>query len=535
MRRALLSAVLPLLVAASGLTAQTPGRGARPLPDPSAAPKLVVFITVDQMRSDYIDRFAGQLSGGLARLARGGAFFTNGFQDHGVTETAPGHAATMSGRFPRSTGIARNSAGVPDPRAPLIDAPGPGASPFRFRGGVLTDWLRMKDPRTRALSVSRKDRGAILPLGRAHEDVYWYAANGHFTTSTYYRDTLPAWVRRFNDRRLPQRYAGRSWTLLLGDSAYREADSVALERGGKDNVFPHVMSADSAVAARTLADFPWMDQLTLELASTGLRELELGTGPETDVLAISLSTTDAVGHRYGPDSRELHDQILRLDRSLGAFLDTLFTFRDSSTIVIALTADHGVTSFPEISSAREHRTALAVDAAKATKATTDALKARGVAAEAFALEDGMLFVDRAAFAHARVSADSVIAAFAASLRRVPGVARVDPVRALASRDTVHDAIARRWYHAVPPDLNVEMVVTLTPSSVWGSALSTDAHHGTPSDDDAHVPIIFYGAPFKAGRYAQFARVVDMAPTLAWVTATRPAEALDGRVLWPALR
>jgi len=171
----------------------------------------VVFFTVDQMRPDYFDRWARQLTGGLGRLSRQGAFFTNAFQDHAITETAPGHSVTMSGRFPRSTGIVRNAAGVEDPQAPLLTSRDPGASPFRFRGSALIDWLRIKDPRSRALSISRKDRGAILPLGRAKQNVFWYAtSNGQFTTSRYYADTLPDWIRRVNARRVPQRFAGQA-------------------------------------------------------------------------------------------------------------------------------------------------------------------------------------------------------------------------------------------------------------------------------------------------------------------------------------
>src|SRR5690606_37925772 len=113
-----------------------------------------------------------------------------------------------------STGISSNSQGVNTADAPLIGSDDLGASPFRFRGTTLYDWLKRADPRTRALSVSRKDRGAILPIGSARTDVYWYASNGLFTTSTYYRDQLPAWVRAFNARRSPQGHAGKAWTLL---------------------------------------------------------------------------------------------------------------------------------------------------------------------------------------------------------------------------------------------------------------------------------------------------------------------------------
>ncbi|HEX2187892.1 MAG TPA: alkaline phosphatase family protein [Longimicrobiaceae bacterium] len=499
---------------------------------PRKTPTLLVFLTVDQLRADYFEKYESQLTGGLARLHRGGAVFTRAYQDHANTETAPGHASTMSGRHPRSTGIIRNVAGVQDPQAPLVGGGGAGASPFRFRGTVLTDWLRFKDPRTRALSVSRKDRGAILPLGRAKQEAYWYAWDGRFTTSTYYADTLPAWVRRFNERGVPWRMGGQAWTLLLPESAYPEPDSVPAESGGRDFTFPHVLPADSAQAVRSFPEFPWMDRLTLDLALEGLNELQLGKGPQTDVLAVSLSTTDAVGHRYGPDSREIRDQVLRLDRMLGAFLDSLYTVRDSSRVVIALTADHGVTPFPEVAHGRD-AAAYHVRLDSVTVPMRRALAARGVGSAAVTVEDGMLMVDRAALAARRVDPDSLARAFTAAARRVPGVLRADRVRDLARGDTVNDVITRRWVNMLPPDTPVEAVVTLRPGHVWGTA--TYAQHGSPEDVDAHVPVIFYGPGFRPGKYDRFARVVDMAPTLARVLRVTPTELLDGRVLTEALR
>src|SRR5438552_11253031 len=206
----------------------------------TTVPKLVLFITIDAMRPDYVTRFESQLTGGLGRLYRGGAFFSNAFQDHAITETAPGHAATLSGRFPVHTGISANSAGVVDTTVSLVDAPGLGASPFRFRGTTLVDWLTAKNPRTRVLSVSRKDRAAILPVGKLKEPVFWYVPTGIFTTSTYYGSTLPDWVKSFNNRRIPASYVGRAWQLLLPDTAYAEPDSVPTEAGGVGFLFPHV-------------------------------------------------------------------------------------------------------------------------------------------------------------------------------------------------------------------------------------------------------------------------------------------------------
>ncbi len=503
---------------------------------PPARTTLVVFITVDQLRGDYLDRFGTQFTGGLARLKSGGAVFANASLDYAITETAPGHATGMSGRFPRSTGIVSNSLGVLDPQAPVIGGGGAPASPFRFRGSTLTDWLRVKDPRSRALSVSRKDRGAILPLGRARQQAYWYAIDGRFTTSTYYADTLPGWVKQFNARRLPQQYAGKSWTLLLPASAYPEPDSVAVENQqsqGRNITFPHLAPADSALAARVLGNYPWMDQLTLDFALEGLQQLKLGQGPAVDLLAISLSTTDAVGHAYGPDSRELHDQILRLDRMLGAFFDRLFQVRDSSSVIVALTADHGVTSFPEVYAAKSGRPAGHVDLSGVANIVRTMALARGVDSTAWLWEDGVLWVDRAAFARAGVSADFAVREFMTAARADAGVLRVDPVRTLAQQDTARDYLSRRWYHMIPPDLPIEAVVTLKEHYDWGPF--GIAMHGSPHDDDARVPIMLYGAPFQPGLYRDNARVVDLAPTLAAVLGVSPTERLDGRVLRAALR
>ena len=499
-------------------------------------PTLVVFITVDQLRPDYYDRYSAQLTGGLARLYRGGAVFVNGFQEHANTETAPGHATTMSGREPYSTGIVRNSLGVEDPSSPLIGGGGPGASPFRFRGSTLTDWLRGRDPRTRALSVSRKDRGAILPLGRAKQSVFWYAtSNGEFTTSRYYADTLPSWVTSFNTRNPISRYAGAVWTPLLAPAAYAEPDSVRAENGGANYVFPHVLPTDPKRLADEIRSVPTMDSLILALALDGLRTLDLGRGPQTDVLAVSLSTTDAVGHRYGPDSKELHDQILRLDRQLGAFFDSLYAARDSSRIIVALTADHGVGPYPNVRSADPNAGARFLDPRRLMAPVRAALAARGADSTAISLADGVLHLDRPALARARLDADSLVRSVAAMLRAAPGIMRAETMREVARRDTTTDDVARRWMHMIPPDLHVELVVTPRPYWEWGWGEWPMATHGIPQNHDTHVPLIFYGPPFASGRFSRVARVVDIAPTLAAVLGVTPTERLDGRVLVEALK
>jgi predicted AlkP superfamily pyrophosphatase or phosphodiesterase len=531
--------LLPIVLA---IQIAAPARSQAP---DSTRPRLVLFITIDAMRPDYLSRFEPQLTGGLGKLYRGGAVFTNAFQDHAITETAPGHSETMSGRFPVHNGITANTAGVNDTTVTLIDAPGPGASPFRFRGTTLTDWLTAKDPRTRVLSVSRKDRAAILPIGRSKQPVFWYSPNGTFTTSTYYGSALPDWVKAFNARRVPASFAGRAWQLLLPESVYPEPDSVPFESGGTGFLFPHVEPGSPDSAARFLTEFPWMDEVTLDFALAGVNALKLGTGPQTDVLAISLSTTDAVGHRYGPDSRELHDQILRLDRSLGAFLDSLFRIRNPNEIVIALTADHGLTPFPEVHAHDPNTGAIRVNVRPVLQRLSNSLSEAGVPGNGlnyvfgvykgngFSFDPGVLELDRPALAKAKINPDSLVRMLRAEFLHVSGVARADRISELARADTVNDRIARRWLHMFADDGKAALVVTLAPYNYWLG--SYQAQHGSPNDSDAHVPIIFYGNGIKPGSYPEYARVVDMAPTLAAIVRVTPQEKLDGHILQNAIQ
>jgi len=446
-------------------------------------PTLIVLITIDQFRADYIDRFDRQLHGGLARISRGGAWFTNAHQDHAITETAPGHATLLSGRFPRSTGIFANRVGVIDESSPLIDAPGAtGASPRRFQGTTLVDWLRAKDPQSRALSVSMKDRAAILPVGRSRSEVYWYNTDGHFTTSRYYRDTLPDWVKRFNARNLPH----------------------------------------------TITD---IDEITLALALDGLSALSLGTESRTDVLAISLSATDLIGHSYAPDPPQMADNMLGVDRILGAFVDSLFKLRDSARVAIVLTADHGVGSMPEV--ARPVKpTPVRVDAAELASGLRAILAAANIDANLVELDQQIVLADRNALKDRTATLDSALDLFARQVRALPGVSRVDRIHDLLKGDTINDPITRRWVHQLPARTNAQMVITLTPFSIFGGLPAT---HGSPYDYDTHVPLILYGSWFVPGKYPEFVRTVDLAPTLAAIAGVKPGEKIDGVVLRRALR
>ena len=523
MRFALLSACF---LALAGLPSATRAQAA------PKKPALVVLVTIDQFRGDFLERFGSQLTGGIARLVRGGAVFTNAHHDHAITETAPGHATLLAGRFPRSTRIMMNSIGVADTAAPLLAGGyGTGASPRRFAGTTLVDWLRGANAQTRVLSVSMKDRAAILPIGRSRGDVYWYSPDGRFVTSKYYGDSLPGWVNRFNDGGVSQSYGGKQWTLLLPDSAYPEPDSVPAESDGEGFTFPHPLPADGFDAASLVRTTPFIDDLVVAFALDGVTSLKLGTGPGTDLLAVSLSATDVIGHRFGPDSREMHDQVLRVDRAVGTLIDSLFKLRDSTTITIAFSADHGAGTIPEIAPASVQPRPVRVSFAKPLSAIRAGMTAARLDSTMIGIDGNLVFIDRDAFKAAKVNADSTLDALASALRAAPGVARVDRFRKLLA-DSLRDPIARRWAHQFPANVPIELIVTLTPLSTFGGNV---ASHASGYDYDSHVPLIFYGAGVKPGRVTDFVRTVDLAPTLAAIVGVKPSEPLDGVVLTKGLR
>ena len=500
-----------------GLTAYHP---------PVLPPTLIVVLTVDQLRPDYLTRWRGQWTGGFRRLLAEGAMFPNGRQDHAITETAPGHATILSGRYPAHTGIPLNALGVADSTVQLLGVPGgSGASPRRFVGTTLVDWLRRDDRGLRFLSVSRKDRGAILPIGRSRGPVFWFAS-GRFTTSTWYSDTLPDWVTQWTSRRGPERLEGTSWTLLLPDSAYPERDDEPWEHGGRQITFPHPIPSDSASALETIAERPWMDSLTLDFALAGTRALGLGTRGRPDLLAVSLSATDYIGHEWGPDSRELHDHLLRLDRWLGSFLDSLASITPKERILVVLTADHGVTPFPELALSQGHpggRIPLSRLVRSANRAAGDALEE----------SSGLIYADTARLRAARVNPESLATALVAQVQKLPGVVDAWTPATLGAPlpSNVH---ASRWRRALPATLPWLVCAQAAPGYIWSDGPGSTSH-GTTNPDDVDVPIAFLGTGIRPGFYPDTVTTVDIAPTLARLLHLKPGEKLDGRVIRRVLK
>jgi arylsulfatase A-like enzyme len=482
---------------------------------------LVVVIVVDQLRPDYLARYAGQFSGGFRRLLDRAALFDHARQDHAVTETAPGHSTILSGRDPAHTGIVSNARGVADSTAPVLGASGAsGASPRKFRGTTLYDWMRAADPHARVLSVSAKDRGAILLVGRARAPVYWWV-DGRFTTSRYYADALPGWVHAFNARRSAERFAGRAWTLLLPSTAYAEPDSAWYENRGRDFQFPHRFPSDPVEAERAVRQSPWVDSLTLAFALEGARALGLGTRARPDLLCISLSATDAVGHAFGPDSRELHDHLLRLDRWLSWFMDALATTVPADRTLLVLTADHGVQSFPERSPGLG-RVSLDDLAASARAALSHGREP----SPALDFDSGLLSADTAALRARGMRLDSLTAALADQAARRPGVSRVYTPTSLRS-SPADDPEAGLWRRTIPSGHGWLICVSLQPGFVWSPPDQLIAEHGTTAPADIEVPIAFLGGRIRPAVIHRPARTVDIAPTLAALLGLRPPEPLDG--------
>lgn len=508
-------------------------------PAPTAAareaPSLVVVIVVDQLRGDFLERYRDQLTGGLARLLREGAVFTNAHQDHAATATAAGHASVLSGRYPDRTGMVRNSAGVGDSLYPLVGATAVGASPARFRGTTLFDWMKTRWPETRAFGVAGDDRNVIPVIGRAREQVFW-SVTGRFVTSRYYADALPSWVDRFNDEAaLNVSAPGRVWNLLREPEAYAEPDSQPWENRGANVTFPHVGPPDSARAASAFRYTPWGDSLTLAFGLRGVRELALGRGPGPDLFVLGLATADDVGHAFGPDSREMHDYILRLDVWLGTFLDSLERTQGPRGLLVVVTADHGVTSFPEVSWARGDSVPRHVRLDTVLQRWQGQLeRAHGPGRYLLWFSDGMVAMDRQLLMARGIRIDTLLRRMSRELGEISGVRRVQTRADLAlGADTVRDDDTRRWLRTLEPGSQVELFVALGRGSDFGAGES--ARHGQNSTSDTHVALVVWGDGVLPGRYPGRVSAVDIAPTLARILGVTADSDVQGRVLTEALK
>ena len=325
---------------------------------PPPRPKLVLVLSIDQMRFDYLTRFAPLYKGGLKTLTERGAVFSNANYRHAATETGPGHSVLLSGRHPSHSGIVANEWWDPylKKAVNVVDDPIPstagGRGSQRIPGKRIGLYRRrrpeVEERELARVGVSLKDRSAILMAGRRADAAYWYeTAGGNFITSTYYAREAPPWLTRWNSQRLPDQYAGKKWTRLLADEdvyeKYAGPDAIEGEWDRKDTVFPHAIRGNPP-ELRYYDDFrrtPFADEVTLSVALEAMKAHQLGQDEHTDIFAVGFSATDVIGHTYGPESQEVMDQLLRLDSVLEKLFQEIDDKVGLANTLVVLSADHG--------------------------------------------------------------------------------------------------------------------------------------------------------------------------------------------------
>lgn len=532
-----------------------PGRGTT-APGGGARPRLVVVLVVDQMRADYLTRFADLYTGGLARLSHEGAVFTEGHVQHALTWTAPGHASVSTGAHPSRHGVIENEwydraarrtvYAAEDPQVrPVASgerAPSPeGRSPAQLQRPGLGDWLKGQVPKARVFSVAIKDRASVMLGGQRPDRAYWYdGAAGGYVSSSWYGDALPGWVAAFNQSGAALRRFAEGWQRLAAPAVYERsgADRVEAEYDGVRTELPHLFDDGTPQARDTfLKELPWTpfgDELTLAFAGRLVREEGLGADEHPDVLFVSCSSADHIGHRYGPGSHEAQDYYLRLDGYLGAFLADLDAQVGAGNYVLALTADHGAMPLPEALASGGQKAARRVLAdeykARVSTATRAAALALGLS-EAALLHVGEegVWLDVAAAEAKGVAPAKLRAAVAEQLRALDFVAETFTADALESVGSADTPYLVRYRRSFAPARSPDVVMrfkewTLVPAHARGTS------HGSPYDYDTHVPVLFFGGRVAARRLDRPVGTVDVAPTLAELLEIAAPAGLDGRSL-----
>lgn len=570
-------AVTLFVICCALIVASQPRARSTPAPGRFAKthPRFVLLIVVDQFRYDYLTRF-GDLFGdrGIGRLLRDGASWTDANYDHVPTYTAPGHATFMTGAWPSETGIIGNdwfdrglekkvSSVTDDDTLMLEGKPDQkGKSPRRLLCSTIGDEVRLaSNDRSKVIGISAKDRSAILPAGRHANAAYWFSADtGRMVSSTYYFTQVPPWVSSFNGAHLADKWFGAKWERLL------PTETEYLRRAGKDDVpwenidksskdtnsFPHVVTgganSPSRAYYRALDATPFSNDLLLAFAKETIINERLGADDDTDVLTVSFSANDYVGHRFGPYSQEAMDVTLRVDQQIGTLLDFIDTRIGLANTIVILSADHGVSPVPE-QATQMNLPGRRTSRDQLLKIVQDGLRERYARKDRpaddyirmFAKDSGLInnnfYLNRAALIRDGIDTaecERVVGELAMS---VPGVARYFTRTQLENPSSpVSDPVARKVAHGFNPQRSGDVIVVFEPYNMLASLpedpdearLTTT--HGSPYGYDTHVPLIIMGRDFLAGSYAQPATPADIAPSLARALSIQAPSCAVGRVL-----
>ena len=509
------------------------------LPIPSFAsaynghPKLIVVIVIDQFRGDYLDRYHDQFGdSGFRLLMDHGAYFPNCNYNYANTRTAPGHATLFTGAYSNGHGILGNEwldpkqkrmvTSVEDDGTKLVGVADSkaGASPHNLMADTIGDELRLATQgNARVFGISLKDRAAILPAGFAANGAYWIEPkSGSWITSTYYRDDLPKWVQDFNSTR-PAKYWDREWKdaqgTVLASTAHRKG------KDGSEAGFYEVVGSTA-----------FANEYEFEFARELMVYENVGRGPATDFLSISLSANDILGHRVGPDSPEMAQMALDLDHELADFFNFLGHQVGLANVWIALSADHGVSTLPDAVK-KLHIPAANLGAAKIEEQINNALTAKfspGRPAAYIKLDYPDAWLDQSAFAAAHVRESDAENAVGEAMKQA-GLRDYFTKSQLAAGEAPNTPLGRKYLNSYSPE-GSWYVLGLPDIYTVGSLKGTD--HASPYNYDTHVPLAFYGLPFRAGTYRTQVEPVDLAATLASLLGINAPTHSIGRVLTEAL-
>jgi len=512
--------------------------------DSPRRPKLVLIIVIDQFRYDYLVRFRQKfVAGGFNLLVNGGASFADCRYDYATTATGPGHASLFTGAYPNLHGIIGNEwydrslrrrvNCVEDPATKLVSGPDadgekPGFSPHYLIGSTLGDELRAAtDFRSKVVAIALKDRAAILPGGHSPSGAYWYDSHtGQFVTSTYYMPSLPAWVVKFNQNSPAKNYCGQKWAPLPesgnGTAQFSEF------KASPDEPCPDPKFLG------WLDQTPYMNEIELAFAGQAIKDEHLGKGEDTDMLTISLSVNDYIGHAFGPYSPQVGDVTLRTDRYLASFFSELDKVVGLGHVWIALSADHGVSPNPAF--IREHK--LGAGAAQMDlirKAVEEAMTDEFGKGDWIAAIDGpYIYFDSAALEkqHIQVArAEEVAAAAAAS---VPGVTAAFTREQILSGNLPFSPLARKVSNSFNTQRAGDVFLVLDPYALPVPG-PTSTTHGGPWNYDAQVPLVLWGSAFKPGVYFNHCQPIDLAATLAAALGLTQPSGTQGRPLVEAIK
>jgi len=508
-----------------------------PAPEPVAAregaPKLVLLLVVDQFRADYVDRFGDLFTGGLRTLIDEGVVFENSRHEHSYPATGPGHATLATGEPPRVHGIVGNGwftrAGD---EVYCAEGPDGVASPENLRAATLGDWMKAADPQSLVYTASGKDRAAILMGGRQADGAFWYdRGTGGMKSSSYYGAELPAWVAAYNAEGPMDRYFGTVWLPLPVDEEELESRGIIdFDYGPLQKSYPHTLG--SAYVAPTEGFYysiygsPWVDRAVGRFAERMVESVGLGADDHTDLLALSFSALDTVGHDYGPHGRETLDTLLRLDRRLGELFDVLDERIGRENYVTAFSADHGAAPIPEIEG-DEGPTGTRVGAEEIACLQ----KVERSLDERFGDETWLTpgpFIRDEALAATGIERSEVEQAAALLIESCPSVERVWTRSQLTGGGSGGDDFFRLFQNGFHPDVSADLIIQWEYGFVNTRGAMTT--HKSPYDYDLEVPILFVAPGEKPRRQAEAARTMDVAPTLAALAGIAVPENISGRSL-----